>query len=85
MDVLFLPKSSGDFHFRTYYFCWPNIELQPRVLKGNIAAMTFTADEGKCHYQTERIFLGEDFSISGVDFRISLNAEQMGEYDERKH
>lgn len=85
MDVLFLPRSSGGFHFRTYYFCWPNVELQPRVLKGNVAAMTSTADEEKCHYQTERIFLGEGCSISSVDFRIAFKAEQMGELDEMKH
>lgn len=76
MDVLLLSRSSGGFHFRTYYFCWPNIELQPRVLKGYVAAMTFTADEEKCHDQTERLFLGEDFSISSVDFRIGLNAKE---------
>lgn len=82
MDVLFLPRSSGGFHFRIYYFCWPNTELQPRVLKGNIAAMTFTADGEKCHYQAERIFLREDCSISSVDFGIALKAEQMGEFDD---
>lgn len=85
MAVLFLPRSSGGFHFRTYYFCWPNIKLQPRVLKGNVAAMTFAADEEKCPYQSERLFLGEDFSpISSAGLRIASNAKQMGKSNERK-
>lgn len=77
MDVLFLPSSSGGFHFRTYYFCWPDTELQPGALKGNVAAMTFAADEEKCPYQSERLFLGEDFSpISSVGLRSASNAKQ---------
>lgn len=67
MVVLFLPRSSGGFHFRTYYFCWRNIELQPRALKGNVVAMTLTVDELKMSLSEWEAFPGRRlFPLSAV-------------------